>query len=177
MLKFPADAVATSFASFGQGSGDIHLDNVQCVGTEATLLDCQHITYHNCIHAEDAGAICQGCVTGTVRLTNGFRPSQGRVEVCQDGVWGTVCDLGWDVNDAMVVCREIGFSVIGAAAKTGNFFTPTADEIVPIYYFNVMCNSTEDRLADCPATPHSTTCVHSQDVGVECQEFSKYAHI
>ena len=170
-LLFTTGAVSTLFASFGQGSGDIHLDNVQCIGTEATLLDCQHITNHNCIHAEDAGAICQGCVTGTVRLANGFRPSEGRVEVCQSNVWGTVCDLGWDVNDATVVCRQLGFSVNGAIARPANYYTPTADTIVPIYYFNVMCTSTEDSLIDCPATEHTTTCIHTQDVGVECQEF------
>ena len=93
------------------------------------------------------------------------------MEVCQSNVWGTVCDVGWDVNDATVVCRQLGFSVNGAAARTGNFFTPTADTTVPIYYFNVMCNSMENSLTDCPATVHFTSCVHSQDVGVECQEF------
>ena len=96
------------------------------------------------------------------------------MEVCQSNVWGTVCDVGWDVNDATVVCRQLGFSVNGAVERIGNFFTPTADTTVPIYFFNVMCTSTEDRLADCPAAVHFTSCIHSQDVGVECQEFREY---
>lgn len=54
-----AGASATAFASFGQGVGPIHLDNVFCDGSEGTLFNCTHIlTDHNCVHAEDAGAVC-----------------------------------------------------------------------------------------------------------------------
>ena len=50
------------------------------------------------------------CVDGDIRLANGARPSEGRVEVCMGGVWGTITGRGWDKQDATVTCRQLGYS-------------------------------------------------------------------
>ena len=83
-------------------------------------------------HADDAGVTCQdrktgtrvsfslvfdwficiGCESGTIRLVNGNVPHEGRVEVCRDDAWGTVCDDFWSEEDARVACRWAGFSAI-----------------------------------------------------------------
>ena len=61
MLGFPGAVAARSGAFFGQGSGDIYLDDVNCDGTESTLLRCDYVDRysHNCGHTEDAGLVCE----------------------------------------------------------------------------------------------------------------------
>ena len=48
------------------------------------------------------------CADNSVRLAGSSSPNEGRVEICQNDQWGTVCDDGWDRNDARVVCRQLG---------------------------------------------------------------------
>ena len=57
----PSDAIAFFEAHFGEGTGAIWLDNVECLGTESILADCraEPIGVHNCIHAEDVGVACE----------------------------------------------------------------------------------------------------------------------
>lgn len=49
------------------------------------------------------------CETGSVRLQNGMTNLEGRLEVCINGAWGTVCERGFSSDDATVVCTSLGF--------------------------------------------------------------------
>ena len=49
------------------------------------------------------------CNATEIRLGGGATSNEGRVEICLDNHWGTLCDNGWDEADAQVVCRQLGF--------------------------------------------------------------------
>ena len=159
-------AEALSSATFGEGVGDIYLDDVQCSGSENRLIDCPYNPIDNCVHAEDAGVRCQGCATGELRLVDGLVPNEGRVELCVDNVWGTVCDDFWGQTDATVVCRQLGYSIFGSQAlSNAPFGAGTGD----IQLDDVSCTGAEDRLIDCGNNGIGMhNCQHFEDAGVRC---------
>lgn len=105
-------------SGFGEGRGRIWLDNVQCTGNERTLVNCvaSSTGINSCTHDQDAGVMCpsrrQACIEGSVLLA-GLTAREGRVEVCSNGTWGTVCDDLWSRLDTKVVCRQLGYSTAG----------------------------------------------------------------
>ena len=106
------------------------------------------------------------CRDRDVRIVNGSLPSEGRVEICSDRIWGTVCDDRWDNLDAGVVCSQLGFSRQGAVAVHRAFFGMGTD---PILLDDLGCIGTEETIFNCSANPFGIhNCRHSEDAGVIC---------
>ena len=72
-----------------------------------------------CLHLCSTLVICMSmkstapCSTGDIRLIGANVPNEGRVEICMNNEWGTVCDDSWGTPDATVVCRQLGYSDSG----------------------------------------------------------------
>ncbi|XP_035665849.1 uncharacterized protein LOC118409092 [Branchiostoma floridae] len=104
---------------------------------------------------------------GKVRLVGGSSEFNGRVEINRGGVWGTICDDDWGMEEAQVVCRELGHG--GAVAAHGSAYYGQGSG--PIYLNNMDCAGTEMSLSDCPLLSGGTdTCTHANDAGVECKD-------
>lgn len=104
------------------------------------LIQCPHngVNVHNCQHFEDVGVRCLesltrtctkyplnlipilsvhmhiACTNGDIRLIGGSTSFEGRVEICYNNNWGTVCDDQWGTPDATVACRQLGYSTTGS---------------------------------------------------------------
>ncbi|XP_073726154.1 scavenger receptor cysteine-rich domain-containing protein DMBT1-like [Misgurnus anguillicaudatus] len=158
----PTGAEAKLYSYFGSGVGTIWMNNVQCGGNEWSLKDCKFRGWasHNCNHSFDAGVTCRD-----IRLVNGSNLCSGRVEVLNNNQWGTVCDAGWDLTDAAVVCKSMGCGT-PIEVKTGAFFGQGSG---PVWLDDVTCSGNEPRVTSCPSKALGTsTCSHGQDAGVIC---------
>ena len=122
---------------------------------------CLHIRVYACIRT----FITTHYHYFVVRLVSGPTKYEGRVEVYYNGEWGTVCDDGWDLNDAQVVCSELGLGN-AVAARYGAFYGQYNSTI---WLGNLNCVGTERVIRNCTHKGWGIqNCNHSQYASVKC---------
>ncbi|XP_071828932.1 uncharacterized protein [Apostichopus japonicus] len=166
-LGFVYATAAYGNAYYGHGVGRVLLSDVACYGNESYISDCQFEAFgnHDCGHSKDAGAACSGHNKGDIRLVDGSF-YYGRVEVLNNREWGTVCDDFWDINDARVVCRQLGFQS-ASAAYPGAYYGQGSG---PIWMDNVKCSGYESYLSQCSHNGFGNhDCSHPEDAAVRCE--------
>ncbi|XP_064032270.1 LOW QUALITY PROTEIN: deleted in malignant brain tumors 1 protein-like [Pogoniulus pusillus] len=169
-LSCGAAASAPGSAAFGPGAGPVWLAGLSCLGTEATLAECQAKPrgQHPCEHLEDASVVCTGsgpAGRSQLRLQGGLDECSGRVEIFYSNQWGTICDDSWDLNAAAVVCRQLGCGLALSAPLAARFGMGEG----PIWLDDVSCTGEESDLLACRAKTWSIhNCNHAEDAGVVC---------
>ncbi|KAG8007394.1 Deleted in malignant brain tumors 1 protein [Nibea albiflora] len=102
-----------------------------------------------------------------VRLVNSDNPCSGRVEIFLNGQWQTVCDKGWGMNDARVVCQQLGCGRSVSIPKKAHFGQGSG----PISEYQLQCSGQESSITDCKKKElGSDKCGHEDDAGVICEE-------
>ncbi|XP_065830204.1 uncharacterized protein [Oscarella lobularis] len=172
---FPANYKFGSY--FGPGSGPIVLDDLRCSGSETHLQDCLHrgIGAHRsqCNNENEAGVVCLETPFPVRLVAEGFSSVEGRLETFYKDEWGTVCDDEWDLQDAHVVCRQLG---LGRAAQALAGLVHDYDYGEHSILLNKLrCKGSEQVLAQCLSEKGiyqraKETCRYKENVALICED-------
>ena len=116
-----------------------------------------------------------------VRLVGGPNQHTGRVEVYTNSTggldnaqWGTVCDDGWDILDARVVCYELGYPYAVTVLKSAHYGQGNGQ----IWFSNVRCLGNESNLFACGRNAIGNhSCEHDHDAAIECSGINSIVFI
>uniref|UniRef100_A0A8C1S5V6 SRCR domain-containing protein n=1 Tax=Cyprinus carpio TaxID=7962 RepID=A0A8C1S5V6_CYPCA len=151
-------------AAFGKGDTQMWAQEIQCRGNESQIHLCPTSPSYenNCSQENNVRLV----FAMNVRVVGGNSRCAGRVEVLHRGQWGTVCDDGWDLADAAVVCRELDCGEPVDALGDAHFGPGSG----PIW-MSALCSGIESTLKNCRSAGWGVhTCTHNDDAGVICSD-------
>uniref|UniRef100_A0A4W2EHX2 SRCR domain-containing protein n=1 Tax=Bos indicus x Bos taurus TaxID=30522 RepID=A0A4W2EHX2_BOBOX len=161
-----------SSVALREGSRPRWVDGIQCRNTDTSLWQCPSDPWNcsSCSPKEEAYISCAG--SRQLRLVDGGGPCAGRVEILDQGAWGTICDDGWDLEDAHVVCRQLGCGGALDALKSAQLGQGSG----PIWLDELNCGGKESHVWRCPSRGWGQhDCGHAEDAGVICSGFVRLA--
>uniref|UniRef100_A0A8C3FU28 SRCR domain-containing protein n=1 Tax=Chrysemys picta bellii TaxID=8478 RepID=A0A8C3FU28_CHRPI len=134
---------ATVSAHYGQGPGQIWLDDVNCSGNESDIWACPSRGWgqHNCRHKEDAGVVCSD-----LRLVSDS-DCAGRLEVFYNGTWGSVCSNQMSGVTPAIVCKQLNCGDGGQIARDFEYGAGSG----PTWLDQVACSEQHHSLWQCPS--------------------------
>ncbi|KAI4529046.1 hypothetical protein MG293_020898 [Ovis ammon polii] len=124
-----------------EGSRPWWVDGIRCQKTDTSLWQCPSDpwNYTSCSPKEEAYISCED--SRQLRLVDGAGPCAGRVEILDQGSWGTICENSWDLDDACVVCRQLGCGEALSAVESAPFGAGSG----PIWLDHVYCGRMESH--------------------------------
>ena len=150
-LGYPPVKVSFSGVSMSCARGVKSLE--ECTFTEFQ----EWRNYYERIHCENLDR------DGKVRLLDGLRESEGRVEIYFNGSWSLMCGDEWYLDEANVVCRQLGYQkAVAVTARRRGLLSPSDDAM----YFG-RCKGNETWFKDCEKES-SRSC--SKEAEVICKE-------
>lgn len=132
----------------------------------------------------DLDLVPLNCVDGDVRLVDSNTSQEGRLQVCFNRVWGTVCDDRFDSDDARVVCSQLSTQFEGLSFASHvrlSTIPPFAGGVVltgddsygpgsgPVFVETLTCEGDESSILECrDVNLRRQSCTHDRDVSIRC---------
>ncbi|NXN24280.1 C163A protein, partial [Nycticryphes semicollaris] len=161
---------AFASAHYGEGSGQIWLDDVNCTGAESDLWACPSRAWgqHNCQHKEDAGVLCSEYLA--LRLVNG-NDCAGRLEVFYNGTWGSICSNRMSQLTAITVCKHLNCGDGGQIAEDFQYGSGSG----PTWLDHIECIEQYNSLWKCQSDPWNPQSCHkrAEETHISCTDREK----
>ncbi|XP_023029009.2 lysyl oxidase homolog 2 [Leptinotarsa decemlineata] len=114
-------------------------------------------------------------VDGGIKLVGGRGEFEGNVEILHDGSWGAICDDEWDVTEARIICKQLGYPPEKAQPTANSYFGPAKRRF---WMDNIYCDGTEEEISQCRFDGWGQNdCTSTESAGVICDEPEEEAKV